>query len=410
MAGGKLEALGRARPRVGARRVRRRRHRVLRSVLARRAASTPASPPASRSTSGSRRSRSRSTSARRSTSSGPKFHGEVTFEIGPVELTVSFGDSGSEPHYIDYPAFVRKYLEEGPNGAARVLSSITGRGALDPEARDRRTEGREATRRLRRQALRRHQRVRSLDDHDGARSSRCASTASPRRATTRARRSGSRRWASRRWSRRLRLRLPDSNGVDHLPGLMNEPGQPRITLFLRNTGTFPVAVWGLPQNKDAKKVPEGDVINATEGSTIDFHAKIEPGAAADEVRAGRDQQAPAASVRPPAVLRRLIADAAVIAGARSARAGARRRVARHAEGRQQRDGDGRAPAGPRRAAAAREPHRGPRRRGAALGDRTAARTRSCRPPVDYRVLSPRTRSLSSPRRRRFPSGSQRARR
>ena len=53
----------------------------------------------------------------------------------------------------------------------------------------------------------------------------------------------------------LRLRLFDLNGIDHLPILLNEAEPPRITLELRNTGAFPVAVWGLPQNKDAKKVP-----------------------------------------------------------------------------------------------------------------------------------------------------------
>ncbi len=75
----------------------------------------------------------------------------------------------------------------------------------------------------------------------------------------------------------LRLRMIDGAGVDHLPLLLNEVGQPRITLTLRNTGTFPVAVWGLPQNKDKKKVPGGDVIAATDGLTLDLHAAILPG-------------------------------------------------------------------------------------------------------------------------------------
>src|SRR6185437_12896161 len=75
----------------------------------------------------------------------------------------------------------------------------------------------------------------------------------------------------------LRLRLIDAANHDHLPDLLNEPGQPRITLSLRTTGTFPVAVWGLPQNKDAKKVPQGDVIAATDGLAVDLHAKVLPG-------------------------------------------------------------------------------------------------------------------------------------
>src|SRR5204863_4576025 len=35
--------------------------------------------------------------------------------------------------YIDYPTFVRKYLEEAPGGVAKALSAITGRGSLIPK-------------------------------------------------------------------------------------------------------------------------------------------------------------------------------------------------------------------------------------------------------------------------------------
>ena len=43
---------------------------------------------------------------------GPEFHGEVEFDVGPVSLTLAFGDDGSEPHFLDFGTFVRKYLEE----------------------------------------------------------------------------------------------------------------------------------------------------------------------------------------------------------------------------------------------------------------------------------------------------------
>src|SRR5213078_1814247 len=93
---------------------------------------------------------------------------------------------------------------------------------------------------------------------------------------TRARRSASGRCLPK-MEPALRLRLIDSGGHDHLPDLLNEPSRPRLTEELQNTGSFPVAVWGLPQNKDAKKVPSGDVILAVEGARLDFHAKVEPG-------------------------------------------------------------------------------------------------------------------------------------
>ena len=72
-------------------------------------------------------------------------------------------------------------------------------------------------RRLRREAVRRDQRVRVLGDDDGAdrRGARRWGRIRPR--TTPARRSASRRWASRRSEPALRLRLLDRNGIDHLP-------------------------------------------------------------------------------------------------------------------------------------------------------------------------------------------------
>ena len=33
---------------------------------------------------------------------GPEFHGEVEFDVGPVSLTLAFGDDGSEPHFLDF--------------------------------------------------------------------------------------------------------------------------------------------------------------------------------------------------------------------------------------------------------------------------------------------------------------------
>ena len=111
----------------------------------------------------------------------------------------------------------------------------------------------------------------------------------------------------------LRLRLFDRNGTD-LPILFTEAGQPRISLSLHNTGAFPVAVWGLPQNKDAKKVPGGDVIAATEGLTLDFHAKIEPALPPmkyEQVETNKRRPLPFVK---PQVRAALLADAGLLAG------------------------------------------------------------------------------------------------
>lgn len=62
---------------------------------------------------------------------GPEFSGTATFEIGPCELSVSFGESRKEKTpAIDWDEFVPKYLEDAGGGAARAISSVTGRGTL----------------------------------------------------------------------------------------------------------------------------------------------------------------------------------------------------------------------------------------------------------------------------------------
>ena len=76
--------------------------------------------------------------------SGPKFHGEVAFEIGPVDLTRGVRRQRQRAARTStIPTFVRKYLEEGPDGAARALSSITGRGHADPASPGPAAEGRQ---------------------------------------------------------------------------------------------------------------------------------------------------------------------------------------------------------------------------------------------------------------------------
>lgn len=62
---------------------------------------------------------------------GPDFHGTATFEIGPIELTVSFGESDkAQKQPISGPAFIAKYLEAGDAGAAKPHAVITSAGAL----------------------------------------------------------------------------------------------------------------------------------------------------------------------------------------------------------------------------------------------------------------------------------------
>ena len=62
---------------------------------------------------------------------GPDFRGSVTFEVGPIELTFSFGGSDqAQRQPISADAFIAKYLEVAPGGGALSHALMTASGAL----------------------------------------------------------------------------------------------------------------------------------------------------------------------------------------------------------------------------------------------------------------------------------------
>ena len=62
---------------------------------------------------------------------GPDFHGTVTFEVGPVELTVELGSAEQTRKELLGPGpFIDKYLEAGEDEAARAITVIVSGGAL----------------------------------------------------------------------------------------------------------------------------------------------------------------------------------------------------------------------------------------------------------------------------------------
>jgi hypothetical protein len=207
---------------------------------------------------------------------GPEFSAEVTFDVGPVSLTVAFGDSTPEPVYIDFPTFVAKYLEEAAGGAARALTAITGRGTMTPKPgpggpKDVAT----ADGSQERPYVTVSEFELTLTSTVPVVEVRADGVASVRFNPSQV--IGIAPMGKPRMDPAVRVRLLDSAGIDQLPALLNEPGRPRADLQLRATGTFPVGVWGLPQPKDARKVPAGEVIAAAEGMRLDLHAKVEPG-------------------------------------------------------------------------------------------------------------------------------------
>ncbi|WP_299631503.1 DUF6603 domain-containing protein [uncultured Roseobacter sp.] len=193
---------------------------------------------------------------------GPEFHGTARVEVGPIDIRVRFGDSSPVPaQLIAWTAFAEKYLELAPGNRARAMSGIAGKGAIPPASED----GDEA------------------GSADG-------SIAHPFDVTSEFELS---------FTSTIPLTGIDCDGIgvptgakpnlgvapsgktvddiiltmrltriDGGPASLNAPT--KIFPTARQTGKFPIGVWGPPQDTDAKKLPKGDVISATEGIDISF--------------------------------------------------------------------------------------------------------------------------------------------
>src|SRR5690606_13228493 len=67
---------------------------------------------------------------------GPKFRGRATFEVGPIELTVKFGDWTDGPRDpLPWGRFVDKYLEAAARVVASVVAATQGKGQVPPRTR-----------------------------------------------------------------------------------------------------------------------------------------------------------------------------------------------------------------------------------------------------------------------------------
>lgn len=193
---------------------------------------------------------------------GPEFHGTARIEVGPIDIRVRFGDSSPVPaQFIAWSAFAEKYLELAPGNRARALSGIAGRGAIPPAS----SNGEEA------------------GSADGTAAHpfdvtsefelsftstipltaiNCDGRNVPTGAAPNLGVAPSSKTVT---SSILILRLTRDDGT---ATSLNVPS--KIFPKARTTGKFPIGVWGPPQDSDAKKVPKGDVISATEGLDISF--------------------------------------------------------------------------------------------------------------------------------------------
>jgi large repetitive protein len=196
---------------------------------------------------------------------GPKFHGTATFEVGPVEITVPFGDrQNGATQRLPWSAFVPKYLEEAGTNTARCLTALPGKGSLPPGTGASGT-GEKGT-------------------ADGSAEkpfevfsefeititttipTRTLSVASASELHPPSRNIGLAPVGADNVDTVLELHFRDTGSTDHLQKLFKD---------VQRVNGFPVGVWGDPQSDDDRKVPNGEVIEAVGGVRFEAIASIE---------------------------------------------------------------------------------------------------------------------------------------
>ncbi|MCK8462474.1 hypothetical protein MUY35_01255 [Aliiroseovarius sp. S1339] len=203
---------------------------------------------------------------------GPEFHGSARVEIGPIDITVRFGNAnGQTPDPLSWVAFVEKYLELAPGNRAAALSSIAGRGALPPPVQSSSGSERGATpdgsaahpfEVMSEFELSLTSTIpilsialegKEFDAQNNVMPNANLGLAPMRRALG---------------TSRLNLRLVPKHGSPGGPIALQDTA--RVTITPRTTGRFPKGVWGIAPGEDEKVIPKGDVIPATEGVDLKF--------------------------------------------------------------------------------------------------------------------------------------------
>jgi hypothetical protein len=198
---------------------------------------------------------------------GPNFHGIATFSVGPIDLSVEFGEANQPPHPpLPWADFVRKYLEEAAPGVARVLTAVPGKGSLPPGtgaggATDTGTADGSAEKPFTVFAefeIMVTSTIPTSAINLGAAPLAITPSSGLGLAPMNIANAGT----------AISLTLGDSQGVDHTAGLSSA---------VHHGPAFPIGVWGLPQPNDDRKVPSGDVIDAIDGVLLSAVAVIPAG-------------------------------------------------------------------------------------------------------------------------------------
>ncbi|HJR23144.1 MAG TPA: DUF6603 domain-containing protein, partial [Dongiaceae bacterium] len=200
---------------------------------------------------------------------GPKFRGTATFEVGPVDLTVAFGDTQKAPKvFVAWNEFVPKYLEDAGGGVGRCLTALPGKGSLPPGAKGGSESGTaDGSAAKPFEVLSEFEISVTSTVPSNKMSVAGVSVNHPSSESL-----GLAPVGAADIDSLLELHLRDVAGADRLVGL---EGLGRLVKTVRFGGGFPVGVWGNPQPDDDRKVPEGKVIEAVEGIHFDFKASIE---------------------------------------------------------------------------------------------------------------------------------------
>lgn len=212
---------------------------------------------------------------------GPKFRGKATFEVGPIDLTVKFGNWTDGPReYLPWAQFIDKYLEVGAPDHARVITAIPGKGQVPPGTgpggnTDTATADGTAERPF--EVMSEFELTvttlvptRLLSIGGGADQSHPSShtlgLAPMNRASVKP---------------RLELHLRDADNDEWFGSLRAN--------VLRTAG-FPIGVWGQPQDDDDRKVPKGDVVEAVDRvhfeAVAELHDTLAPEIAYHQVETG----------------------------------------------------------------------------------------------------------------------------
>ncbi|SIO33796.1 hypothetical protein SAMN05444722_1519 [Rhodovulum sp. ES.010] len=201
---------------------------------------------------------------------GPEFHGKARIEVGPIDITVRFGNSGDPGfNYISWTDFAKKYLELAPGNKARSLSGIAGKGALPPSSNGSEEAGTaDGTAAHPFDVLAEFELSltstipigRILREDSGH----AVTTPAPSKTLGIA--------PCGRTIDQTTLTLKLRRKGDGATDLLTSRPDHVIVITARGTGRFPMGVWGLPGKVDGKAVPKGKVITATEGVHLEFKA------------------------------------------------------------------------------------------------------------------------------------------